>query len=156
MVGTGGPVARAGLGTEVIEASTANPDAVSVAVKASGVFADTGTLKLPIGNPRTFTIRFSRGNLIVLNATGPASGPLHLMKTTCAFSRSLGGTYRVLSGNSTGAYAGATGRGVYAFNSSGIAPKTPNGTCNTASEATPAKAVFTFLFRGPLVLNEAN
>ena len=155
-VGTSSPSARAELGTEVIEASTANPDAASVAVRASGVFADTGTLELPIGNPRTITLKFTRGNLIVLNATGPTNGPLHLIKTTCAFSQSLGGSYRVLSGHSTGSYAGATGYGMYAFNSSGIAPKTPNGACNTGGEATPDKALFTFLFRGPLVLNEAN
>ena len=55
-VRTSSPSARAESATEVIEASTANPDATSVAVKASGVFADTGTLKLPI---EVFSATFS-------------------------------------------------------------------------------------------------
>ena len=154
-VGTRSP-APAGAGTEVIEASTANPQAASVAVRASGVFTDTGTLKLPIGNPRTITFKLTRGDLTMLNATGPANGPLHLNKTTCAYSQSVGGTYRVLSGSSTSSYAGATGHGTYALNSGGIAPKTPSGMCDTGSDATPGKALFVILFRGLLVLNEGS
>ena len=68
---------------------------------------------------------------------------MQLNKTTCAFSQSSGGTYRILSGNSTGSYAGATGHGTYVFDSSGIAPKAPGGTCHTTGSATPAKAHFT-------------
>ena len=142
--------------TEVIEGSITNLDATSMTVKAYGAFTDTGTLKLPVGNPRAFTFEFTRGNLVVLNATGPISGPLHLNKTTCAFSRSSSGTFRVLAGNSTGSYAGATGHGTYAFNSSGIAPKMPASTCNTSSDVTPAKVLFAITVRGPLLLNQGN
>jgi hypothetical protein len=155
-VSTSRPSASAGMATEVIAASAADAGASSVTVKASGAFTDTGTLKLPIGNPRTITFRFSRGDLVVLNATGPTSGPPQLDKATCAFSQSSGGTYRILAGNSTGLYAGATGHGTYALDSSGIAPKAPGGTCHTGSSATPAKARFTILFSGPLILNERN
>jgi len=142
--------------TEVITGSVANPDAVSLALRASGVFADAGSLRLPTGNPRTFTFRFARGNLVVLNATGPTSGPLHLNQATCAFSQSSNGTYRILSGSSTGSYAGTTGHGTYVFASRGIAPRTPGGTCDTTSHATPTSAHFSILLQGPLLLNEAN
>lgn len=73
-----------------------------------------------------------------------------------AFWQSSDGTYRVLSGSSTGSYAGATGRGMYAFDSSGMASKTLSGSCHTGGKATPAEALFTILFRGPLVLNLGN
>jgi hypothetical protein len=73
---------------QIVEGSTTHLDAISMAVKASGAFAGTGTLVLPIGNPRAITFKFTRGNLVVLNATGPTSGPLRLNKTTCAFSQS--------------------------------------------------------------------
>lgn len=141
------------LRTEVIAALTTNARAASVTVRASGAFTDTGALKLPIGNPRTITFKFTRGNLTILNATGPDTGPLRLDKATCAFSQAAVGTYRVLSGNSTGTYAGATGHGWYTFNSSGIAPKTPSGLCGTGGNVTPARERYTILFRGPLVLN---
>ena len=144
------------LGTEIIQGLTPGPDPTSLRVKASGVFTDTGTLKLPIGNPRTITFSFTRGKLLVLNATGPTSGPRTVRTATCAFSQASAGTYRVLSGDSTGSYAGATGHGSYAFSSSGIAPKTASGGCNMSSEATPGQALFTIRLRGPLVLNEGN
>ena len=154
---TGGSIgstsAPTGPGTEVIRASATNVHATSVTVKASGVFADTGTLKLPIGDQRTITFTFTRGNLVVLNATGPVNSPLHLDKTTCAFSQMVDGTYRVLAANSTGRYAGATGHGTYTINSSGVAPKTSDGTCDTSSNATPGQAHVTVRLRGPLTLN---
>jgi len=145
--------APAGPGTEVIRASATDIHVTSVTVKASGVFADTGTLKLPIGNQRTITFTFTRGNLVVLNATGPVNGPVHLDKTTCAFSQMVGGTYRVLAANSTGRYGGATGHGTYTINQSGVAPKTSDGTCDTSSNATPGQAHVTVRLRGPLTLN---
>ena len=43
-----------------------------------------------------------------------------------------------------------------AFDSGGIAPKAPGGTCDTGSDATPAKAHFTIRFCGPLIMNEGN
>ena len=147
--------AKPELRTEVIKALTANVDAADVAIKASGVFTDTGTLKLPIGDPRTITMKFTRGDLVVLNATGP-NGPLHINNKTCSFSQSLGGTYRVLSGNSTGSYAGTTGHGSYTFSYTRIAPRASSGRCDTGSRAGPTKALFTVLLRGPLVLNEGS
>jgi len=153
-VSTSGPSARAGLGPEIVEGSTTNLGATSLPVKASGIFAGTGTLALPIGNPRTITFKFTRGNLVVLNATGPISGPLRLNKTTCSFSQSLTGTYRILSGNSTGSYAGTTGHGSYTLNSSGIAPKASDGSCDMGGKAIAAKGLFTILFHGPLEPNE--
>ena len=99
---TSRPATSAEMATEVITASATSIDVSSVTVRSSGAFTDTGTLKLPIGNPRTITFTFSRGNLVVLDATGPTSGPRRLNKTTCAFSQSSGGTYRILAGNSTG------------------------------------------------------
>jgi hypothetical protein len=115
-----------------------------------------GTLKLPIGDPRTITFSFTRGKLVVLNATGPTSGPRQVRTATCAFSQASAGTYRVLSGGSTGSYAGATGHGSYALSSSGSAPKAASGGCEMSSRATPGKALFTIRLRGPLVLNEGN
>jgi hypothetical protein len=149
----GSTPAPTGPGTEVIRGSATDVHATSVTVRASGVFADTGTLKLPIGNQRTITFTFTRGNLAVLNATGPANGSLHLNKTTCAFSQTAAGTYRVLAANSTGRYAGATGHGTYTINPSGIAPKTSDGTCDKSSNATPGQAHVTVRLRGPLTLN---
>jgi hypothetical protein len=155
-VSTTRPSASAQMATEVIKASTTNVNASSMTATATGAFTDTGTLKLPIGNPRTITFKFSRGNLVVLNATGPTAGPRQVDKTTCAFSQSSAGTYRILSGNSTGSYGGATGHGSYALDSSGIMPQAPGGTCRTGSSATHAKALFTILFSGPLILSGGN
>jgi hypothetical protein len=148
--------APAGVGTEVIQASATTPDPVSAVVKASGIVTDTGTLKLPFGNPRTITLKLTRGDLTVLNATGPASGPRRFDTATCAFSQSLDGTYRVLSGNSTGSYAGATGHGTYVLSISGVAPRTSGDACSTGSNATGAKSVSTVVFRGLLVLGQGN
>jgi hypothetical protein len=47
------------MGTEVIAGSTITDS--SLVIKASGVFAANGTLKMPIGNPRTFTFQFKDG-----------------------------------------------------------------------------------------------
>jgi hypothetical protein len=140
------------MGTEVIDGSSATDS--SLVIKASGVFAANGTLKMPIGNPRTFTFRFTDGDLVVLNATGPTSGFLHLNNATCAYSQSWNGTFRVLSGNSTGSYAGATGHGDYVFSSGGIAPKKADGKCGAAGEAIPGDVLGVSL-RGPVLLNPA-
>ena len=72
---SGGGPAPEKLGTEIIQGLTPGPDPTSLRVKASGVFTDTGTLKLPIGNPRTITFSFTRGKLLVLNAHGPHQRP---------------------------------------------------------------------------------
>jgi hypothetical protein len=106
----------------------------------------------PIGSRRTITFTFTRGNLVALNATGPANGPLHLSKATCACSQTVAGTYRVLAANRTGRYAGSTGHGTYTIGPRGIAPKTSAGTCDTSSNATPGKAHVTVRLRGPLTL----
>ena len=142
------------MGTEVIDGSSATAGASSMVIKASGVFAASGTLKMPIGNPRTFTLRFTGGDLVVLNATGPTSGPVHLNNATCAYSQSWDGTFRVLSGNSTGSYAGATGHGDYVFSSGGIAPKKADGKCGAAGAAIPG-GVLGVSLRGPVLLNAA-
>jgi hypothetical protein len=146
----GGPAAASTMSTEVI-AGSGIATGPSVTVRASGDFTDKGTLKPPIDNPRTFVFRFDRGDLVVLNATGPMGGPANLNRTTCAFSRTLDGTFRVLSGNSTGSYAGATGHGSYVFSSTGTTPRTPQGTCDT--EKATAARVLQVLLRGSLVLN---
>jgi hypothetical protein len=151
-----GPSGAGKMGTEVIRAATTNTDASSVAVEASGVFAGPGTLQLPIGNPRTITFKFARGNLTVLNATGPAAGGRQINKANCAFSQSSDGTYRVLPGRSTGSYAGATGHGAYALSSRGIVPKTTAGACEAGSKAASGGTVFTIMFSGPLLLNDGN
>jgi hypothetical protein len=146
----GGPAAASTMSTEVI-AGSGIATGPSVTVRASGDFTDKGTLKPPIDNPRTFVFKFDRGDLVVLNATGPTGGPANLNRTTCAFSRTLNGTFRVLSGNSTGSYAGATGHGSYVFSSTGTTPRTPQGTCDT--EKATAARVLQVLLRGSLVLN---
>lgn len=144
------PVAPMRMSAEVITGSgiATGP---SVTVRASGDFTDEGTLNLPIGNPRTFVFRFGRGDLVVLNATGPTSGPLNLNRTTCSFSQALNGTFRVLSGNSTGTYAGATGHGSYVFSSTGSVPRTASGLCD-AEKAVPARDLGVVL-HGSLLLN---
>ena len=146
----GGPAAASTMSTEVI-AGSGIATGPGVTVRASGDFTDKGTLKPPIDNPRTFVFRFDRGDLVVLNATGPTGGPANLNRTTCAFSRTLNGTFRVLSGNSTDSYAGATGHGSYVFSSTGTTPRTPQGTCDT--EKATAARVLQVLLRGSLVLN---
>ena len=140
------------MGTEVIGGSSTTAGGSSLPIKASGVFAASGTLKLPIGNPRTFTFRFKSGDLVVLNATGPTSGPVHLNNATCVFSQSWDGTFRVLSGNSTGSYAGATGHGDYTFSSGGTAPRKADGKCGAAGQAIPGDVLAVNL-RGPVLLN---
>jgi hypothetical protein len=146
----GGPAAASTMSTEVI-AGSGIATGPSVTVRASGDFTDKGTLKPPIDNPRTFVFKFDRGDLVVLNATGPTGGPANLNRTTCAFSRTLNGTFRVLSGNSTGSYAGATGHGSYVFSLTGATPRTSQGTCDT--EKATAARVLQVLLRGSLVLN---
>jgi len=148
--------AAAGMGTETIRAVNAAPGATRVTIEASGVFSDEGTLAVPIGDPRTITFTFTRGNLVVLNATGPTSGPLRLDRTTCAVSRALAGTYRILPGDSTGSYAGATGHGAYTLGSGGTAPKTAAGGCRAGGQTAPDGPLSAILFRGLLVLNTAN
>src|SRR5580698_9521631 len=81
----GGPAVASTMSTEVI-AGSGIATGPSVTVRASGDFTDKGTLKPPIDNPRTFVFRFDRGDLVVLNATGPTGGPANLNRTTCAFS----------------------------------------------------------------------
>ena len=146
----GGPAVASTMSTEVI-AGSGIATGPSVTVRASGDFTDKGSLKPPIDNPRTFVFRFDRGDLVVLNATGPTGGPANLNRTTCAFSRTLNGTFRVLSGNSTGSYAGATGHGSYVFSLTGTTPRTSQGTCDT--EKATAARVLQVLLRGSLVLN---
>jgi hypothetical protein len=78
--GAVGPVnashtAAAGMGTEAIRAVNAAPGATRVTIEASGVFSDEGTLAVPIGDPRTITFTFTRGNMVVLNATGLPAAP---------------------------------------------------------------------------------
>jgi hypothetical protein len=127
-----------------------------MAIVASGSFTDAGKVKMPIGNPRTFTFMFARRNLVVLNATGPAAGPLRLNTSTCAVAQTSVGTFRVLPGRSTGMYAGAAGHGRYAFYLSGVVPKTPAGRCNTGREASLPGALFAIQVSGPVLLNEWN
>ena len=118
-------------------------------VRASGALTATGTLELPFGDPRTIVFRFSRGKLVVLNATGPTSDPLRLDKATCAFSQSADGTYRILSGNSSGRYAGTTGHGWYTLDTSGTAARSPGGGGRVGGR--PAVSL-TIVFHGALVL----
>ena len=146
----GSPAVVSTMSTEVI-AGSGIATGPGVTVRASGDFTDKGTLKPPIDNPRTFVFRFDRGDLVVLNATGPTGGPANLNRTTCAFSRTLNGTFRILSGNSTGSYAGATGHGSYVFSLTGTTPRTSQGTCDT--EKATAARVLQVLLRGSLVLN---
>jgi hypothetical protein len=143
-------------GTEVIQGSTRRVDGSQMAIVGSGVFADAGRVRMPIGSPRTFTFTFDRGNLVVLNATGPAAGPLRLNTSTCAFAQTSVGTFRVLPGRSTGLYAGAAGHGTYAFYLSGVVPKTPAGRCDTGREARPPEALFAIQVSGPFLLNARN
>jgi hypothetical protein len=140
------------MGTEVIAGSSAADS--SLLVEASGVFAANGTLRMPIGDPRTFTFHFTGGDLVVLNATGPTSGPVHLDNATCAYSQSWNGSFRVLSGDSTGSYAGATGHGSYVFSAGGIAPKKADGKCGAAGAEIPGNVLGVSL-RGPVLLNPA-
>jgi hypothetical protein len=156
--GTAGPAVAAGAGRpsapatmvpEVIRGFAADPDASSMPVKASGAFTATGTLELPFGDPRTIVFRFSRGTLVVLNATGPTSDPLRLDQATCAFSQSADGTYRILSGNSSGRYAGTTGHGWHTLDTSGTAAMSPGGGGQAGGR--PAGSL-TILFHGALVL----
>jgi hypothetical protein len=53
---------------------------------------------------------------------------------------------------------GSTGSGIsgtYVLNVGGIAPKAPDGTCDTG-HASPAKGRLTVRLRGPLTLNAAS
>lgn len=146
------PSASARSGTEVITASTTNPNATSVTVKASGVSTDTGTFALPGGNgAATVTFKFTHGNLVA-KASKSKTTAQHLNTATCAFSQASGGTYTIVPGSSTGTYAGATGHGTFAANFSGILPKTSDGKCNMSNSAIPTKALTTILVRGPLTL----
>ena len=125
--GAGRPSAPAPMVPEVIRGFAADPDASSMTVRASGALTATGTLELPFGDPRTIVFRFSRGTLVVLNATGPTSDPLRPDQATCAFSQSADGTYRILSGSSSGRYAGTAGHGWYTLGTSGTAAMSPGG-----------------------------
>jgi hypothetical protein len=148
VAGASRPATPATMVPEVIS-GFAGPDAAAMTVRASGAFTATGTLGLPFGDPRTIVFRFSRGKLVVLNATGPTTGPLRLDKATCAFSQPADGTYRILSGNSSGRYAGTTGHGWYTLDTSGTAARSPGGGCRVGGR--PAVSL-TIVFHGALVL----
>jgi len=165
--GTGGSVGRAvhasskamGSGTETISgtekltpAQAASSSYVPVIqVKATGVFADSGSITLTPGSgangdgPGNGTVKLMKGNLDIHHgATNPNQQPMQENSGICVFSETQKVAYTVAGG--TGAYKGASGSGIVTVTFSFTLPVMSTGhvrqagaapVCNMANSAEP-------------------
>ncbi len=140
-------------GNTSITATSTNPRATTVAVHATGVINQTGTLQLPRGSgAATIKFVFPNGTLAA-NASRSATKSVHVDNKNCAASQVSGGSYTVNSSSSTGKYSGATGHGNYTLTYGAKLPK-KNGKCDLSRNVQPVKGTLrlNILVRGPLTV----
>jgi hypothetical protein len=136
-------------GTETFSGSTASTaNSPTVPLKASGVFADTGSIYLADSNSLKGTFKLSDGNLYVTHSKGVQR---QTVSKTCVAVFTETGTYVVTGG--TGTYKGAAGGvGTYKVTFSATLPKLADGKCNEAQSAQPVKGTSLTVFHatGPV------
>jgi hypothetical protein len=107
------------------QTSTSNP------VIAYGVFTAAGTDYQNTDNTDTFA--FPGGKVYVTHTPAPGSGSPTFNSTTCMFSYSEKGTFKLTGG--TGKYRHIAGHGTYALSVIGIGTRLANGQCNPSDTA---------------------
>jgi hypothetical protein len=121
-------------GTEEIVASSTSYAPKWVTIHATGLYAATGTLRIPPGNKAT-TLRFvfSDGTLTV-DATA-AFSVFH--NYNCPLNVWNGRTFTISPTQSTGVFAHATGKSNYTAYSTQDNSRLSNGACDLASGVKP-------------------
>jgi hypothetical protein len=141
-------------GAESISGSTTSTANVPVIpLKASGVFADTGSITLGNGKSTKGTLNFSKGKLDVMHSKGTNTNtPTSFNTKTCHVVFDSGGTFKVTGG--TGSYNGATGNGTFKVEFSATLPKLANGKCNESNNAQPlaGSSLTTFTATGTVTI----
>jgi hypothetical protein len=122
-------------------------------VTATGTFSTSGPAP-KVGQHHTF--KTSSGNLVAVVTAVPQSGngpPTPVNMAKCQFASGTKVTFKVVPGESTGKFAGATGTGgkVNAQFTATL-PKLSNGHCNESNSAQPTAASFSFTGAVPLTV----
>jgi len=115
--------------------TTTSQTSNSSPVIAYGVFAAAGTDYQNADGTDTFV--FPGGTIHVIHTPTPGSEQQSFNATTCMFSYSEKGTFKLADG--TGRYRHVAGHGSYALSVIGIGARLANGTCNP-SDTAPAVA----------------
>jgi hypothetical protein len=130
--------------------TTSIANAPVVPLTAAGLFTDTGSITLGGQGNGNATLKFSHGNLTVYHYSANPNGTQTGNPTTCAFSGTSSGTFKVVSG--TGSYAGTTGSGTFKVTFTGMGPKLSSGACNQSQSAAPTSMLTVFRATGTLTL----
>jgi len=117
----------------------------TVPVVARGAVKDSGTVVLNMNSIHA-NYKMSQGTIRTADTSGVVTTQMNT--STCQFTEMIRGGYIVTGG--TGAYAHATGHGLYAAPFSVVLPRKANGKCNFASSAVPTSAVITIQAAGPI------
>jgi hypothetical protein len=143
-------------GTEVITATSADPNATSVTVHASGVYAGDGMFVLPQTTKAT-TVHFVFPAGTLTADASASKGETIQNKATCVATQDSTGTYTVTT--STGVFKDATGHGQFSAEFKGTTAMKA-GACENpnASGVTPLKGTWTLHLRvaGPLTLHHVS
>ncbi len=107
-----------------------------------------GYLPLDNKNHANATLHFGSGNLLVRH--DKQGGRQSFNQTTCTFTQTEHGTFRVLSG--TGVFSGASGHGTYTILFRGSFAMTA-GRCHPSNSAQPLAALSVFRASGPVTVS---
>jgi len=124
-----------------------------IPLKASGIFADTGSITLGNGNNTKGSFDLSKGKIDVTHSKGNTSNsPTSFNPSTCRVVFDSSGTFKVNGG--TGPYKGATGQGTFKVVFAATLPKLANGKCNGSNSAQPVagSSLTTFTATGKLTI----
>lgn len=121
-------------GTETIMATSTSLTPASVTVHASGLYAGTGTFRLPVTDKAT-TLRFVFANGTLIAKASPAWVLTH--NYNCPENVQSSRTYTVSPTQSTGVFAMATGSSEYIALSTEYKPHTYSGSCDMISNIRP-------------------
>jgi len=137
-------------GTETFTATTADMSVIaapnnSLPVKASGAFADAGSISLA-GDGKSATLHLHSGTIAMSHGRGTSNQSLDRANCRATLTES-GLKYRITGG--TGRYAGVTGSGTAELILVASLPK-DHGTCNASQSAVPTSARETFTATGPV------
>lgn len=118
-----------------VQGSKANP---KVPVRFRGVVRTRGVVGLGSSKARTHTIRTRAGKFSVRIIRSRSSQRV-LNPRICRMQDTVSFTLAMNSRRSTGAFAGATGRGAGRVRFTFNYPRRPNGRCNYSNSAVPSK-----------------
>jgi hypothetical protein len=137
-------------GTETFTATTASMSVIaapsnSLPVKASGSFADTGSINLS-GNGKSAVLHLRNGTIAMSHGRGTSQQSLD--RANChAILVESGLKYQITGG--TGRYSRISGSGTAELTLIAALPK-DHGTCNASQSAVPTSARETFTATGPV------